>query len=484
MTKCLKEPSAWSDLKLTLKDEQKEVTIYVHKVVLCLFCPYFQAMFNKFREHTATELVLNVPYVWAAHHIIQQFYHIETPPTTQMDWADHLALITTYNFFAMKIDKKLCDQLKVPAMEFSWLCQVVCSVGEWDDETIVDIIYHNLSLGCDLQCIPAKYLAKIRKKICQYELLVIQSDTVYKIQRLDETYCLSDLFIADHIRNRSPAPVISLSKKQITYYDEIDKKMIMQNYETRKIIATVAVPSSPYVHYANAHKWLVRKEKNKTLLTIHNVEDGAVIDQMTLPQSNKIYIMSVMSYLCLKNNGSYLLWDMYTKNVCNKIPHDNDLNFFFSNDGKMLIRICYLSHSETNIIIHELRSAAIVASHKIIHEKDSQIDFLNISWDNQQIALNGDHGQIYLYELQTQKLRQLKKRGTKTHMLVFTPDNTQLIDCYDTSIDIIDIKTEQIVKRVDVGTKFQTIFGCCLYDTTLRNYLLAQLDSISHPDNS
>ncbi|ANB51109.1 hypothetical protein [Powai lake megavirus] len=115
-----------SDCTLDLADENSTTTLYVHKIILYLGCPYFRSMFGGFKESNQSKITLEVPNVQATCDIIQSFYGTKIINNNN-NWEYELNLFMCKRFFC--IDSNFPHQIKIPSDEFEEFLVMIEKIG-------------------------------------------------------------------------------------------------------------------------------------------------------------------------------------------------------------------------------------------------------------------------------------------------------------------------------------------------------------------
>lgn len=152
-----------SDLKLILRDDKKELSLNLHKIVLYTHCKFFQAMFVGFEESTKKEIILNVQNVDICKNIIKEFYGFKSPSVSRyQNWKYRLEYHICCNYFL--IDNKFPDIVNVNRSCFDDLLDLIDKI-DYNDATI-RLLTKILPLDYDLSKFPLELVKEMKNKSC------------------------------------------------------------------------------------------------------------------------------------------------------------------------------------------------------------------------------------------------------------------------------------------------------------------------------
>ncbi|AGC02350.1 BTB/POZ domain-containing protein [Acanthamoeba polyphaga moumouvirus] len=142
----------FSDLTITLIDDNKKDIIQVHKCILYSKNPYFENMLkDNFKESSESEITIKVLNIDAAKLVIESFYDINH--TIDLDWKLQIDVYKCKDFF---FQEKIFPQMKISEDEFEKFMDLIDSLGYPND--IVECIIKNLPENYDLEQFPTELL--------------------------------------------------------------------------------------------------------------------------------------------------------------------------------------------------------------------------------------------------------------------------------------------------------------------------------------
>ncbi|AKI80568.1 C-terminal divergent BTB domain-containing protein [Acanthamoeba polyphaga mimivirus] len=152
-----------SDVKLILRDDKKQLSLNLHKIVLYKHCKFFQAMFVGFGESSKKEIILSVQNVDICQDIIKEFYGFESLLLSRCwDWKYQLEYHICCNYFL--IDNKFPDIINVDRSCFDDLLDLIDKI-DYNDTTI-RLLAKTLPLDYDLSRLPVELVEQMKNKSC------------------------------------------------------------------------------------------------------------------------------------------------------------------------------------------------------------------------------------------------------------------------------------------------------------------------------
>lgn len=191
-----------TDLLLILNDDNAEIELPVHKIVLCASSIYFKKLLTSFKEKDMDQIIIRVPNAYVAYDVIMSFYGKDSRIKDLPEWNYELEKIICFDFLGMKPNLDKLKSIDVPIEGIDLLLQINQFVGHSNNimrlinktlltnENIIDFFGKNNSSKTDKDLID---------KICNYnhKKIIIACDNLIKI--LDgKNALLHQIIITDH----------------------------------------------------------------------------------------------------------------------------------------------------------------------------------------------------------------------------------------------------------------------------------------------
>ena len=191
----LAEQNKFTDLKLILKSENgiEELSMNLHKTILYTSCPYFEGMFENFKEKDESTFTMIVPNVFVIHDIIASFYQQKTKSGDLPEWKYPLEFIRCSDYLGLKYDPDTIYHLKVPPEGFELLLKVIAISG-WTDDGIA-ALYNNLPENYDISKLPQKILARMQEIGSDYEIITISKHEYDRNNRISKFDLMNNTII-------------------------------------------------------------------------------------------------------------------------------------------------------------------------------------------------------------------------------------------------------------------------------------------------
>ena len=133
----------YTDIVIRLVDEvddTKMLMMKLHRIVLILTCPYFEAMLTRFKESQDQVIIIKVPNISAAHDVIMSFYGQVTNVGNLPEPLHQLEMTRCYLYFGLEIDTDTLPA--IPPSAIDNLFELIEQVG-YNSKTI-RLLYQNI----------------------------------------------------------------------------------------------------------------------------------------------------------------------------------------------------------------------------------------------------------------------------------------------------------------------------------------------------
>nr|WBF71231.1 BTB POZ domain-containing protein [Megavirus caiporensis] len=162
-----------SDIKLILVDKYSgKKCLNLHKVILHTGSPFFEKMFDNFKEKNQSEIVLEVFNVDVFSNILESFYGIKIE--IRENWKYQLANYVCRQYLLLEC--KIPETLKIPENEFNEFLNITQSF-EYTDE-IINLVAENLPIDFDLDKLSIELIREIEKKYIDYQFLALGEKSI------------------------------------------------------------------------------------------------------------------------------------------------------------------------------------------------------------------------------------------------------------------------------------------------------------------
>jgi len=135
-----------TDINIVLADDEREISMQLHKIILYSSCIYFKKLLTNFKEENSNNITVNVSNAYVAYDMIMLFYGQKTNIGELPEWKHILESVRCYDFFGLKIGKFNPDDLKIlrdamiPDDEFELLLHAVEIIG-YNTDTINELSF-------------------------------------------------------------------------------------------------------------------------------------------------------------------------------------------------------------------------------------------------------------------------------------------------------------------------------------------------------
>ncbi|AKI79840.1 putative BTB/POZ domain-containing protein [Acanthamoeba polyphaga mimivirus] len=166
----------FTDLELTLVDSNDTLTMYLHKVILSLSCPYFETIFSSsFSDSVSDKFKMEVLNVYVMADIINSFYIDDIKQSQNLSEVDYqLLCVQSRNFLGLGHKIYNLEKIIFPENKFDQLFDTIDSCIGYTKETM-SILFYNMPMDYDLSKLPIKFLKKMLK-ISRYFVLCINDN--------------------------------------------------------------------------------------------------------------------------------------------------------------------------------------------------------------------------------------------------------------------------------------------------------------------
>nr|URM62500.1 BTB domain containing protein [Mimivirus sp.] len=162
-----------SDVKIILQDNNKELSLNLHRIVLSTRCKFFEKMFSNFDQQF--ENIVQVIDVDITKDIIKLIYGFELKQPD--DWQYKLKYYICCDYFGL--DCQLPTDIKVSSDCFDNLLDLIEIIG-YTDETI-KILADNMPSDYDLTTLPLELVKELNNHIYSSDMVVMtnQNKTMF-----------------------------------------------------------------------------------------------------------------------------------------------------------------------------------------------------------------------------------------------------------------------------------------------------------------
>ncbi|AGD91982.1 BTB POZ domain-containing [Acanthamoeba polyphaga mimivirus] len=154
-----------SDVKITLVDDKKRLSLNLHRVILFIRCKFFEKMFSNFDQQY--ENIVQVIDVDIAKDIIKLIYGFEFNQPD--DWQYSLKYYICCDYFGL--DCQLPTDIKVSSDCFDNLLDLIEIIG-YSDETI-KILADNIPSDYDISTLPIELVKELNNHIYSSDMVVM-----------------------------------------------------------------------------------------------------------------------------------------------------------------------------------------------------------------------------------------------------------------------------------------------------------------------
>lgn len=422
-----------SDIKLILIDKNNgKKCLNLHKVILNTGSPFFEKMFDNFKEKYQSEIVLEVFNVDVFSDIIESFYGIEIE--IRENWKYQLSNYICRQY--LLLEHELPETLKIPENEFEEFLNISQSL-EYTDK-VINIVAVNLPIDFDLDKLSIELIKEVEKKYLDYQILAVGSKGINIVDINNNkinTIIKGDFYYLNYIKDFDI--IITRSRKNLEYvfYDLcgnlLDLNKINENNDKYaylsknlnskylKHVRNLMGKNRDYEYYSYSsdYKNIVfatyslddmesdnDDEENKPRsLSIYNIDSQKIKKVYKITdQNSSIYIQDQPFYVNNKiifiegnYNSSkvkiYTINDKTTKTIY-EIDNDKEIIKYNGND---LILISTLKKNKVFSL----------SKNKIINKFNFEYELDNINFISEEMIIalksKGKHTDIFLYNIMT-----------------------------------------------------------------------------------
>nr|WBF71175.1 hypothetical protein [Megavirus caiporensis] len=220
-----------SDVKIILQDDNKQLSLNLHRIVLSIRCTFFQKMFSNFNQKF--ENIVQVIDVDIAKDIIKLIYGFELNQSD--NWQYKLKYYICCDYFGL--DCQLPTDIKVSSDCFDNLLDLIETIG-YTDETI-KILADNMPSDYDISTLPIELVKELNNHIYSSNIIVmsIQNKTMYNlVTNIDiankDMEKIKHIYQKEYCRNLcylSNINKIAFTVKNILIIYDLDKDQIQEH---------------------------------------------------------------------------------------------------------------------------------------------------------------------------------------------------------------------------------------------------------------
>ncbi|AGF84945.1 hypothetical protein QJ854_gp837 [Moumouvirus goulette] len=163
------ESEKLSDVELILVDKNNKKYFKFHKLILYVNSPFFEKMFDNFKEKNQSQIILEVFDVDVFSDIIKSFYKIKIPVNT--NWKYQFANYMCRQYLLLECE--FPKTLKIPEDEFEEFLNYTESI-EYTDQ-MIDLVAENLPSDFDLNKLSIDLIKEMEKKYVDLQVLAINN---------------------------------------------------------------------------------------------------------------------------------------------------------------------------------------------------------------------------------------------------------------------------------------------------------------------
>jgi len=448
-----------TDLALTLIDDNHQLVLDLHKIILYASCVYFEKLFFNFKEKDANNITIRVPNAFVAHDLIMSFYG-QTTNLGQLYKDKHiLETIKCYDFLGLEYDESLLDNnITVLEEDFELLLDVVDLVG-YDDDTI-KLINKNLPKNYDLTKFPKELLIEMLRLAKMYNFISAGKDHKIKIwdpdthepidvlrEHTDMVWCVRCSSDNKYIASASDDCTVKIWDAQIGEIIHTLKE------HTKGVISVCFSPDN--IHIASG--------SHDRTIKIWNVQTGQCIRTLTDYADSIWSVCYSPDNIWLACGGDYvnqvMIWNVETYDLIHILAVNKNSSGMYMYGNNNHISSINFSPDSKYIIVGNRSNIKIydVTMGQLIHTFADYIDRVNsicYSPDNTLIAAGTDNNSVLIWDAKTYLLiDKFYRSGVKNEYMengvlsvCFTPDSKYIISGNsDWSIKIWDLKTGVVV---------------------------------------
>jgi WD40 repeat protein len=434
-----------TDLVLTLANNDQQLILNVHKVILCSECIYFEKLFSNFQEKDYTSITIQVSNIHAAYDVIMSLYGQKTNSGMLSETRHLLEFIKCQNFFGLDFDQSLMYNIEVEEEDFELLLDIIDLAGY--NENMIKIINKNLPEKYDLTKFPKELLDEMLRLDKIHYVVSGSSDGPIKIWNNNTNDLVRTIKCHSGIRSM----VCSPDNKLIASGDETGDVEIWDS-KTYSLLSTLNGHIDGVIS-------LCFSPDSKQIASGSYDETTKIWDIMTNKIIYTFYDSSYIWSVCYSSDGKYIvsgnndnnirIWDVNTGNLIKELC-GNETNTYcvrYSPDNKVI-----LSGGINQII--ELYNAETFDLFKTISCNNGTIFNICFSHDGKFLAVGNDD--IYIYSVETCMLVKILEcnpkrkhhRNQSITCLCYSEDDQFIVSgSEDHTVKVWEIETGKIVRN-------------------------------------
>lgn len=154
------ELKEFTDVELSIRDQENKIIFSAHKIILASTSPYFRKMFtfNKGMD----KITMNVDNSTIMHQIILSLYGIKNKDIDTKHWYYKLQKIKSYQYLLIEYPVYKLYNLKVPAEGFDLLLQILNQYNLSKNKGLVKVVQNNIPIGYDTNMLPCDIKNEIK----------------------------------------------------------------------------------------------------------------------------------------------------------------------------------------------------------------------------------------------------------------------------------------------------------------------------------
>ena len=403
----------FTDIKLVLVGSKKTISIEVHKFVLRYSSDYFYKYLDFNGEKD--EYKMNVDDANISRDIIMAFYDADESPKC-LDWEYILKSIKFKNYLCLPVQVRNLYGLKVPPEGFKLLLEVMDLFDVKKDISLIKTIVNNLPPNYDVTFFSEKLI-----KVLLDELFNRMTNKTYYLAFVKKGKGIGIMDLDTRVA------IDTSSKHTSTITD------LVLTPDNTKLISSSD----------NGEIKIWNPISGNLINDINN--SGYGVYSIIVSNDNKLLITGDYDY-------NIRVWDMNTYEMVGMLQ-DHTTNIYgiaISNDNK---RIISGSYDETIKIWDVDRQTCM---HTITNV--GKITFIILSRDDRIISSNRT-GQITIFDANTyQIITQLTGGIINLMTMAISKNNTKLACCGCTMIELWDLNTRSIIKKINTCGYSNRIF--------------------------
>ncbi|BCS82836.1 putative BTB/POZ domain-containing protein [Cotonvirus japonicus] len=168
----------FSDLELILYDDETEIVLNVHKIIICSMSDYFEKLLT-FNDSDKKSEKIYVPNVYAMQDIIMSYYGQTTNSGNYLEWRHELETWKCLDFLSVNPKTDRLSNLVVPNYGLNTLINVAL-ISNYSPDILNSVINCIGQQDHDIKIFP--------KEILKEMLIILKSDCIVSIKTDDNDY--------------------------------------------------------------------------------------------------------------------------------------------------------------------------------------------------------------------------------------------------------------------------------------------------------